>query len=336
MLGWLAGWSVEPVLRIAHSGAALPGAAWSWPVTAFGLLGLILVCVWLIWLMPRLLKRPWLVIAIAVLQVIGLGLPPWQPGWPPTDWTVVACDVGQGDALVVRVGPGQALVVDSGPPLGGLTACLRGLGIQHLPLLLLSHGHADHVGALSELLDLVTVDLILVKTDSADWWLKPAREHQVAVRQVHYGEQIELGPVQVTVLSADPPSGQLTETDIESSAVNDASLVCRIVAGDISLLLTGDLEVAGQQALLRSGLDLAVDVLKVPHHGSARQWLDFLAASRAQIAIISVGANNSFGHPAATTLARLAALGMTVARTDQHGAIAITRRDGQLTVVSQR
>ena len=107
------------------------------------------------------------------------------------------------------------------------------------------------------------------------------------------------------------------------------------VAG-VRLLLTGDVEPPGQQALLAGGRDLRADVLKLPHHGSARQDPAFFAATGARVAIASAGADNDYGHPAPRTLRLAESLQMTVLRTDQQGAVAITVRDGRLVAATQR
>ncbi|MDR1386255.1 MAG: ComEC/Rec2 family competence protein, partial [Propionibacteriaceae bacterium] len=338
LVGRLAGWLVEPILQVAHRCASLPGAAQPWPARPAALAVLTAAVLVLAWLMPRLLRRAWLVLFLAVGLVLALSRAPLQPGWPPPDWSVVVCDVGQGDALVVRSGPGQAIVIDTGPPQSGLGRCLNGLGVRQVPVVILSHFHADHVGGLSELLSDWPVGLILA--NQADGAAEPYRAlaagHGVDWRVAQAGDRFSLGTAEVTVLSGAPPPTAAFDLDEESSAANDASLVCRVVQDGLSLLATGDLELAGQQALLAAGVDLAVDVLKVPHHGSARQDDAFLAQTQARVALIGVGADNGYGHPAASALRRLAELGATVARTDQHGSVAVSQRAGELVLVSQR
>ena len=102
------------------------------------------------------------------------------------------------------------------------------------------------------------------------------------------------------------------------------------------ILLTGDVEPAGQAALLAQGADLRADVLKIPHHGSARQDPAFFAATGARLAIASAGRDNDYGHPAPVTVHLARSHGMTVLRTDEHGSAAVTLRDGQLGAVTQR
>jgi competence protein ComEC len=126
------------------------------------------------------------------------------------------------------------------------------------------------------------------------------------------GAQIKVGDVILTVLN--PPAAPTTETD------NDDSLALRLDYRAVSLLLTGDAEGEAEQAMLASGLPLRADVLKVSHHGSgAATSAEFLAAAQPRLAVISVGADNRFGHPAPDLLARLSRI--EVLRTDRHGRI---------------
>jgi len=143
-----------------------------------------------------------------------------------------------------------------------------------------------------------------------------------------------LGPVSAAALPPAEPAAP--PPPASSGAENDASLVLRVTARGVRILLTGDAEPAAQAVLLHSGADLTADVLKVPHHGSARQEDAFLAATGARLALASAGADNDYGHPAPRTLARLEALGMTVLRTDTQGALAVTADEGRLGAVTQR
>ena len=125
-------------------------------------------------------------------------------------------------------------------------------------------------------------------------------------------------------------------TGEEGSAENNASLVLLVDVGGTRLLLTGDVEPPAQQALLGSGVDLRAHVLKVPHHGSRYQDPDFLTAIGAQLAVISVGADNDYGHPAAETIALLERVRTRVERTDIDGDIAIVSTASGLSVASRQ
>ena len=122
----------------------------------------------------------------------------------------------------------------------------------------------------------------------------------------------------------------------ESGAENDASLVLRVGVDDLTVLLTGDVEPDGQARILATGVDLRADVLKLPHHGSSRQDPAFFARTGARVAIASAGLDNSYGHPAPSTVRLATGLGMTALRTDQQGSIAVTEHHGRLGVVTER
>ncbi len=124
--------------------------------------------------------------------------------------------------------------------------------------------------------------------------------------------------------------------DDESSVQNDASLVVLVEVDGLRLLLTGDVEPPGQRALLASGADLRADVLKIPHHGSARQEREFFAATHARVAVASAGVDNDYGHPAPRTLQLAQSLGMTVLSTNANGAVAIRGHGTTLAVTTQR
>ena len=95
--------------------------------------------------LPRLLRGPVGSLACCAVLVVAVLVRPPTPGWPPPGWVLVACDVGQGDALVVPAGPGSAVVVDAGPEPRLVDRCLDRLGVERVPLLVLTHPHADHV-----------------------------------------------------------------------------------------------------------------------------------------------------------------------------------------------
>jgi competence protein ComEC len=122
----------------------------------------------------------------------------------------------------------------------------------------------------------------------------------------------------------------------DGSTANNASVVLVARIGGVTFLLGGDIEPEGQAALARGLPGLHVDVLKVPHHGSRYQDLPFLASLGARLAVISVGADNDYGHPAPETVAALAQTGARVLRTDTDGAVAVVEHDGRLGAVSRR
>lgn len=342
--GFAAAWSAQPILWVAHAGAGLPGAARTWPTTPLALAvlgaGAVSVGVGLAWL----LARRWLVLVAAVVLIASWGVAPRAPGWPPREWVLVACDIGQGDGLVLRAGEQQAVVVDTGPDPEAMDRCLDQLGVRSIPLVVLTHFHADHVDGLPG---------VLVRRRVGQIWTSPYASPPAEAATVQHLATAAGVPVQSPPAGSSGAVGELTWEVLgplrppptgpafgggsaESPAENDASLVLRITVAGVRILLTGDVEPAGQQALVRAGTDLSAEVLKVPHHGSARQDPDFLAATGARAAVASAGRRNDYGHPAPRTVARLQQLGMTVLHTDTQGAVAIVVRHGQLGAVTER
>ena len=335
---WGAGWFAQGIAWTARLGEALPGAAVPWPVTPASLAVVVLGCVVLVLLAPRVLVRPWLALGIAALVVVALARTPTPPGWPPRAWAVASCDVGQGDATLVAVAPGQAVLVDTGPDPGLLRRCLDQLGITHVPLLLLTHLHADHVGGIPALADR-GVAVVATSPGAA-----PAAQAGLAValpgarlEPAAAGSAWAIGAARVEVLAAPGLARDLVAGEGESSAENDASLLLRADVGGVSILLAGDAEEGAQGRHVALGDVLDVDVLLVPHHGSGRHAPGFIAAARPEVALVSVGEGNDYGHPAARTLRSVEVTGAAVFRTDQRGAVAVARSpDGGLVVTTQR
>jgi competence protein ComEC len=297
---------------------------------------LVLICVALIAVMPWLLRRP-AALAVVVIATGAWILHPPTPGWPPDGWVMVACDVGQGDALVLNSGSGSAVVVDTGPEPVAVDRCLDGLEVDAVALVVLTHPHADHIDGLTGVADGRPIGAVAVAAGAADdtaystvtTW---ADDHDVPVHELAYASSGSVGQVTWTVLGPDP-----TRVDSSGSeaAINDASVVLSARIRGASLLLTGDVETPSQQTLLAWGEVLQSDVLKVPHHGSADQDPEFLRAVGAPLAVVSVGADNDYGHPAPETLDLLSDGGAMVTRTDEAGDVAIVVDDGALAVATR-
>ncbi len=337
VLAFGSAWSAQVILWVARLGAGLPGGSQSWPTTP-GALGLLtLGCLAATVAVPWVLARRWVSLLLALLMTVTLARAPSQLGWPPPGWRFVVCDVGQGDGLVLRAAEHEAVVMDSGPDPQAMRRCLDGLGVRTVSLLVLSHFHADHVDGLPGVfagrrVGRVWTSPFASPAGEAAAVAQQAGQHGAAVEVPPVGSGATVGAVSLRVLG---PLRQGTDGD-ESAAENDASLVLLADVDGLRILLTGDVEPPGQRALLSSGADLSAQVLKVPHHGSARQEPAFFVATGASVAIASAGVDNDYGHPAPRTVGLARSLGMTVLRTDQNGSVAITWRDSQLGVVVQR
>lgn len=328
--GWLAGWCSQPILWLAHGGAALPSSAWEWGADPLGVALVTLASAALVIGLPVALRSPWGALALVAAIVAGSVVRPHPIGWPGP-WQVVFCDVGQGDATVLNAGGGAAVVVDAGPAPAATLDCLDSLGVRSVPLLLLTHYHADHVGGAAELISRFGPSLILVRAGPVPAWVESsAGDAGSEVRPAAAGERFSVGDVSWTTASVWETAGAaVPEAEGEGSPENDASIVGIADVSGLRVLLAGDLEPSGQAVALRrataEGVSLAADVLKLPHHGSSRQDPRFFETTGAVVAVASSGEGNSYGHPAASTLSLARNLGMRIARTDEDGSVAVAR-----------
>ncbi|WUV80131.1 ComEC/Rec2 family competence protein [Streptomyces sp. NBC_01476] len=328
-LAWLAGWPAQWIAAVARHGAALPGADIAWPGGRWGAALLALVTVAAVVSGKRLFHRPWTAVACALLLLLALLRPVPMPRlvarWPPGDWRFAMCDVGQGDALALAAGPGEAVVVDAGPDPAKADRCLRDLRVRRIPLLILTHFHADHVDGLPGVLHGRSVGAIetTVLDEPAGQYAQVRREAAAAgipVVVAATGEERSIGPLAWRVLWPPPAADALPDDN-----PNDASVALLVHSAGLTLLLMGDLEPDTQQEVLTEEPALPrVDVLKVAHHGSAYQDPALLARAHPRLALISVGTDNPYGHPAARTITTLRALGALVLRTDRDGPIAVS------------
>jgi len=291
-----------------------------------------ILCLVLIVAAPRLLRSPVTGIGCSVLLVVTVLSRPPTLGWPPDDWVLAMCDVGQGDGLVLNAGAGAGVVVDVGPDPALIDACLDRLGITRIPLVVLTHFHADHIEGLSGVLDGRLIGQVDVTSmvDPPEGAAQVSRSLVAPPDVAAYGVTRQVGDVTIQTLWPLPGAPRTGTGD--GSFANDASVVLLAQVRGVRILLTGDLEPPGQLALRRILPDLQVDVLKVPHHGSRHQDLDFLTGLRARLALISVGQDNDYGHPSSEVLAALTATGAQVRRTDLDGDVLVLRTEDAITV----
>jgi len=324
---WLAGPEVSWLVAVARRCAAVPDATVAWPAGVGGALALaVLVVVALVVLRRRRIR----LVALAVAVGVGIVLVPTRVapvGWPPSGWAMVACDVGQGDALVLATGePGRAVLVDAGPDAGVIDACLSRLGVRALALVVVSHLHADHVGGLAGALRGRGVGgVALGPVREPDPVFAQVRTRaalaNVPVLAVDRGVTLRWPALVLEVLGPVRASPHVDERD--GTAVNNTSVVLRAHTPAGRILLPGDAELAAQGTLMTSGADLHAEVLKVPHHGSRSSAPVFLTAPGARLAVISVGRGNTYGHPNPGVVALLARSGALVRRTDESGDVAV-------------
>ncbi|MBC7225543.1 MAG: MBL fold metallo-hydrolase, partial [Anaerolineae bacterium] len=248
-------------------------------------------------------------------------------------------DVGQGDAILVQSPDGHQMLVDGGPDPQVLQQALgRVLPFwdRTLDLVVLTHPDGDHAGGLVDLPARYQVGQVLESGVPADEpasrrWRTQAEGAGIPVVEARRGMVLDLGGgVVAEVLHPPPDLGSL-------AGDNNASIVLRVRHGGLAFLLPGDLEREGEAALLQSHQDLRSAVLKVAHHGSGGGTTEaFLEAVAPELAVVSVGAGNRFGHPSPAVLERLAAQGAVVLRTDLHGTVEILTDGRTLWVRTQR
>ncbi|MBV9144154.1 MAG: DNA internalization-related competence protein ComEC/Rec2 [Pseudonocardiales bacterium] len=327
----LAGPAVAWLVGVGHRGAAVPGGVVQWPGGVFGalLLAVIVVAVLLAMRAHRLRVLAAAGLVGALLVLVPTRFMPL--GWPAAGWVMVACDVGQGDAVVLATAePGRAVLVDTGPDPAGVSVCLDRLGVRRLALVVLSHLHADHIGGLVGALRGRAVGAVALGPGRSPPWafaqvLRTAALTRVPVVALSAGAHLSWPGLVLDVLAPlrDPPPVGDHQAEVDGTAVNNTSVVLRASTPAGRMLLTGDVELDAQADLLHAGTDLQADVLKVPHHGSRYSAEEFLAAVRPRVAIVSVGAHNSYGQPSQHVLDLLTGAGARVMRTDLKGDIAV-------------
>ena len=312
------------IVAIAHWSSGFPVLTIHNGTIGFAIVATLVGFLWL-------LKKSWRR-STAVLLAVILSLT-WIQRWPAGDWQIANCDVGQGDSMVINLQHGRGIVIDVGPDPIAENKCLRNLGITEVPLLILSHFHADHVGGLSGLLQSRHVGQVWISNN-----LEPLLESTQALALLRESEIVtvqkglvsQIAGIKFEILWPESTTRNFEAMPGDGSQINNSSIAMLVTTPDWSIFTAGDLEPPAQHEIL--GSVRIVDIYKVCHHGSKYQDEELMSALSAQIAVISVGAKNSYGHPAPETIASLTRLGTQVVRTDIDGAVAITAKAHQLRV----
>jgi competence protein ComEC len=277
-------------------------------------------------LRPRSSARPrqWALAAaaIAAAAIALLAGGPAAPGRPAAaGLRVEVLDVGQGDAILLQPPHAGAVLVDGGPPGAGVAGMLREAGAGELAAAIVTHDQSDHAGGIREMLGEVPVHRLLYAW-AGHALLDQARAAGAVPLRVAEGSEVRSGGLRVEVLW--PPRVLLSGP--APADPNQLSLVLLARWRGFSMLLTGDAE--AESVPIDPG---PVDVLKVAHHGSEDAGLaELLERSSPRLAVISVGEDNPFGHPAPATLATLAEHGVPVLRTDRDGTAVLEAGRGRL------
>jgi len=360
MVGWLAWVFLTYTIELVRFTAELPFGTWSFDMPSWGpwvyypVLGL---ATW--WGVTTAGRRRevwgriwgWVTNRVETKLLFGtsgvllvLAFFAWKE-LPDGRLHVHVLDVGQGDAIFVETPGGRQVLIDGGP---SPSAVLSQLG-QHMPfwdrtldMVVLTHPDDDHITGLVEVLERYEVDAVLFREVSCEQpicqrWRQILGDAAMTRHRAETGVTVGFDDgLRMDVLhpGADLPRGE---------GFNNNSVVTRLSYGKVSFLLTGDIEAAAERKLLAQDLSLASTVLKVAHHGGCSSTTPtFLEAVSPQVAVISAGADNEFGHPCDEVLERLTvALGegtgdAVLLRTDQHGTVELTTDGARLWVNTQR
>lgn len=341
-LCWLASLFAWPISAVANYFYDQPISTLLWPGGLTGMVAAGIVVALVVYFF-RSVNQGRRRITLAVILVIGAVFFGSNSAdvtrtvtWARGEWNVVACDVGQGDALVIR-DAGVIAVIDVGKTPKLIDQCLDELGVSRIDLLVLTHYDFDHVGGLSGALSNRKVGAALLTAFKDDRPAKLAIDQallskNIPIHRASIGQHGSLGELQWRVLNADG-------IGVHPEDSNDASTVMHFAGTEFDLLAMADSGERAQQRIARYLGGWASRnspmILKVSHHGSADQYAELTEALKPSISLVSVGAKNSYGHPTDRTLALLRRVGSKVLRTDLLGSIAIdtsTSTEGKISV----
>ncbi len=328
--GWVAQHAVSVLDWCTTISQGVPGLVWLAPRPAVPLLVVYYMALGAWWAGPRAATVAAGALALCTAAVLAVGPARLTTAWQQTSGLhVTVLDVGQGESLLVETDQGRLLVDAGGRPFGEGTEIGRRVvvpaiwarGATSLDALLITHADPDHVGGAGAVFDALAVGALWLGVDVPNHLpTRELRDRAVALRVpvIHQrdGRRAAWGGARIRVLH--PP-----EPDWERRRVrNDDSVVLEIVYGDVAVLLAGDISAEVERRILSSLTPAPIRVLKVAHHGSRTSSTAALVEGwRPDVALVSCGRGNTFGHPAPEVLARLTAAGATVLRTDADGQI---------------
>lgn len=279
----------------------------------------------------------WLQFGIIVILVIGVAVAYFnqeKTPQPDGDLLITVIDVGNADSILIQ-SDGQAMLIDAGERGDGdeVLAALEDNGVTALDHVIATHADSDHIGGMKTVLEGIEVKNYIMSfmpkghtpdTKTYTDLLETIDELNIQLTEAAMGQSFMLGEATVDILGP--------AEDFEDN--NDQSVICKVTFGEKKFLFMGDAETAAEQALLETAADLSADVLKVGHHGSntstGEELLDRVDPS---IALITCGADNSYGHPDAEVLERLKDADIEIYRCDVNGTI-ILRSDGKTVEVT--
>ncbi|MFM1983871.1 MAG: hypothetical protein RL723_306 [Actinomycetota bacterium] len=339
---YLASLGAELIIKIASWLSSLPGVMIPWPVGFAGAAAaLCVVAAFLLWLKAKSDRfRNFGILVLAVILAISVGsisfLQIRSAAWPLDNWQVVACDVGQGDAMVIRSN-GLIAVIDVGREDKSVDECLSRLGVVKIDLLVLTHFDMDHVGGIRGALEKRSVKQVMLSPFKDDRWGATGTTIYLQNKGAQCvfaekGMSGTFGRFSWRVLSPN----RLAEGAEDS---NDASVVMLWSAPEYNLLTMADIGEKGQMRMVSQSswwkmpmIHEVPLVLKVAHHGSGDQYFELLEALKPDLSLISVGKKNSYGHPTARIMDQLRKSGSAMVRTDELGSIALSVGDSGIII----
>ena len=330
-LAWLDGWLAGYLAFCARTVGGLPYAQVESRLALLGLLGAALLLAVLV-----RARRPWAWRSAAVAGLLFALAVAWRsaPGDAPplpNGLRITVLDVGQGDAILLQV-PEGAILVDQGPPEADVAGQLEGLGVHRLVALVLTHPQRDHIGGAADVIAELEVGAVLdpripVESEDHDAAVAAAREHGVRIVTARAGQRLRVGALRLEVLWPDGPGAPGDDP-------NNHAVVLAATYGRIDALLTADAE-GNVTVPLRPK---PVEILKVAHHGSADSALPaLLELADPDIALVSVGRDNDYGHPTPSAMAALTGFaGLDLYRTDLDGRVTIETDGSRISVSRER
>jgi competence protein ComEC len=322
------------ISKLAEYFASLPNESLTWPVGALGTAAAIAVILgFVLWLRSSSMSSKNLgLMLLSMILAVSVGSISFiqirSASWPMADWQIIACDVGQGDAMVIRSSSLIALI-DVGRDDKPIDECLDRLDVKQIDFLVLTHFDMDHVGGIKGALAGRRVSTVLISPFKDERWGATGtnlylQKTGARVILAERGLSGQFGNFSWQVLSPEHSAAGTEDS-------NDASVVMLWSSNYLNLITMADIGEKGQMRMVANSdwwrspeLTSKPLVLKVSHHGSADQYPELIEELDPDLGLISVGSNNSYGHPTSRTLSVLARAGSRVARTDQMGSIAVS------------
>lgn len=248
-------------------------------------------------------------------------------------------DIGQGDSILIEA-PEANVLIDAGENGKGdeVLDYLKAHGVSTLDIVIGTHAHSDHIGGMDDVIKGINVKKVILPEMSENTIPTTKTYTSLLTAVMNKGLKITTAKVGDTYNLGDGAALQIVGPNGVFEDLNNTSVVCRLTYGENAFLFTGDCEVQAEAAILqRKGITVAADVLKVGHHGSDTSTSDeFLEAVAPEIALISVGTGNTYGHPVPSILEKLENRGIEIYRTDLAGSVVVTSDGKKLTVTTEK